>query len=392
MAGGGRPRRLCVGRRRRGADAALPRASDRLRDAADQPVRAGQWGRGSRRDRRRTLRRHVAALRAGRPRPRRRVPHRELHAETLADLDLRAAGRHPHRPRALRRAAFRRLRAALAMAVRPRRTLHAFRPTVADRARPRRPPSSQRGLPLRRGRHRRQRHLAALPGRPGRHRADRRHLPPRTRVAGQRPLHGGARARPARHGGRRLAGRLHLRPRGARRHDGAARRRRPLNRRRPPRRRPREARKEAPQALRFEARPCRLHLCGRARAGAHDSLRGSRGSPTGAATPSSRCAGCCSPRATSTRRGTCSSAGAGAVDGGMLPNRFPDSGAAPEFNGRRRVAVVRRGGPRRARRLRGRGQAPAGERRAETARRRRGDPRRLQPRHALQHRHGTRTG
>ena len=57
-----------------------------------------------------------------------------------------------------------------------------------------------------------------------------------------------------------------------------------------------------------------------------------RGSPTGAATRSSRCAGCASPPGGSREARDILLEWAGAVSEGMLPNRFPDAATAPEFN------------------------------------------------------------
>ena len=70
--------------------------------------------------------------------------------------------------------------------------------------------------------------------------------------------------------------------------------------------------------------------CSAARAGR--SSPAIRGSPTGAATRSSRCAGSASRPAGSTTRGAILLEWAGAVSEGMLPNRFPDAGETPEFN------------------------------------------------------------
>ena len=56
-----------------------------------------------------------------------------------------------------------------------------------------------------------------------------------------------------------------------------------------------------------------------------------RGSPTGAATRSSRCAGCAWRPAGSTSARHPARVGRRGLEG-MLPNRFPDAGDAPEFN------------------------------------------------------------
>ena len=108
------------------------------------------------------------------------------------------------------------------------------------------------------------------------------------------------------------------------------------------------------------------------------------GSPTGAATPSSRCAGLL-PRDRSTRRGArrSSSRWAATVSEGMLPNRFPDRGDTPEYNSvdaslwfvDRRARLLRNGA--------GRGcpvDAPSSRRWQQASQR---DPRRLRRRDAL---------
>ena len=96
-------------------------------------------------------------------------------------------------------------------------------------------------------------------------------------------------------------------------------------------RRLRDAEQRAPPASRR-----RLHRAADAyivrRGAARRSSPAIRGSPTGGATRSSPCAACASPPAGSTTRATSCSQWAGAVSEGMLPNRFPDHGDAPEFN------------------------------------------------------------
>ena len=70
----------------------------------------------------------------------------------------------------------------------------------------------------------------------------------------------------------------------------------------------------------------------RARRPARRSSPATRGSPTGAATRSSPCAGCASRPAASTTRARSCSSGRARCREGMLPNRFPDGGDAPEYN------------------------------------------------------------
>ena len=94
---------------------------------------------------------------------------------------------------------------------------------------------------------------------------------------------------------------------------------------------------------RSSARPSRSS-CGAA--AATRSSPAIRGSPTGDATRSSRCADWCSRADASTSPRSILLAWAATVSEGMLPNRFPDHGERAGVQRGRRVAVVRRRRPR----------------------------------------------
>ena len=119
------------------------------------------------------------------------------------------------------------------------------------------------------------------------------------------------------------------------------------------------------------------------RDGGRTIIAGFPGSPTGAATRSSRCAGLCWHRP-ARRSGSDPLEWAGTVSEGMLPNRFPDAGEPPEYNSVDAslwfVVAVHEF-------LRGRaGHAARRDGASALRARRRCDPRRLSRRHALRHR------
>ena len=93
MAGGRRPRRVRVGHDVRHPDAPVSRAAAHRDDASDGQSRAGQRLRRLGRYAGRLLCAVDAAICAGRAPSGRRVSHRELHERALADLGIRDAGR-----------------------------------------------------------------------------------------------------------------------------------------------------------------------------------------------------------------------------------------------------------------------------------------------------------
>ncbi len=371
--------------------AALSRAAAHRDDAADRSHRAGQRLRGlGRHAGGRRSRCQLAALRA-----RRRAPRRRRAASSASTPEpwprwtFRARRRHARRAGDLRRAR-RRRRSSSALAARRRRRRRrrrdAARAAVPLRARlPRaasreRPPSASTPSGAR----------AACRWRPYRRRARRRAAVSNGRYAHEPDwyrnfLYDEERAR-----GldcvEDLAspGDFSLRPRGAARPCW-------LLRPTAPRRRPRSAAGAAPRrsralraAERRAARRVRVAAgtapptpisCAAAPAGR--SSPAIRGSPTGAATPSSRCAASASRPAGSTTRATSCSSGPARSPRACCRTASPTAASAPEFNSVDAslwfvVAVHEFLAPRRRR--------PTASRRDErrgSAGRGRGDPRRL---------------
>ncbi len=140
------------------------------------------------------------------------------------------------------------------------------------------------------------------------------------------------------------------------------------------------------QAFAEPARARRRRVPGAARRGPDDRRRLSRGSRTGAATRSSRCAACASRPAGWTRRGQILLEWAGAVSEGMLPNLFPDADKPPEFNSVDASLWYRDRGARVPRGVRGgRLGRPPSAIASDSRQRVRRDPDGLRARHALRH-------
>ena len=280
--------------------------------AADGPHGAGERARGLGRDTDRCGRALVAALRARRRAPGRREPDRLVRARALADLALRAAGRDRDRagdPGAPRRAA----RAGRLAARRARRRRSPVRaPAPLGPRLPRAAPREPR-LRLRAARARRR--AAALRAVPRRARGRARQ---RTATTSTRPSGTAASSTPrsSRAGSTRsrtsprpacCASICSREPRGARCSDasgtldgdaGALARADAL--------RADERKRRAELAT--PAPPRRRRLSREARRRAGRSSPAIRGSPTGAATRSSRCAGCASrPAGSTTRARSCAS-------------------------------------------------------------------------------------
>src|SRR5437867_3678971 len=160
MARGRRPRRVRLWYGDRDPHTALPRAHPRRAVAALGPRRAGERPRGLGRDAGRGGGALLAALRAGRHSPRRRGAHRELRRRAVAALDLPPARREPDRARGPGRARTGGDRPLLAA---PRGTRWDARRAAARLgARLPRPPPREPGLPLRRRGRGRARGLAAV--------------------------------------------------------------------------------------------------------------------------------------------------------------------------------------------------------------------------------------
>ncbi len=338
---------LCLGHGGGRPHAPLPRAADGGAGAPDRSRRAGERLRRARDDAGGAVRDLVAALPAGRDLARRRGPARRVRVGSVAALALPARGRHgdragavAHPRRAARGGALAR---AAAGAGRARACASRVRPFLCGRdyhALHRENPVLAFG--------------AAVEAAPGGELVTWRTygaMPAVTSIASGRYRHephwyrGFSYAEEAargldRHRGSGVAGRDRARAAGGRggvgrgvdRGGGRARAesrraRRSRWRTSSPRRRAGPAR-----ALRLAAPPRGRRLPRSARRGPHRSSRATRGSATGAATPSSRCAGCAWPPGRLDEALGILLAWAGAISQGMVPNRFPDRGAEPEYN------------------------------------------------------------
>ena len=207
----------------------------------------------------------------------------------------------------------------------------------------------------------------------------------RARLVSQFPLHAGTRARPRLRRGPGVARHLPVRlRRAATAAAGAARRCRP-RRRCSLRGCTRARRRDGTPCVVVGARSRARNAISRAAATAPRSSPATRGSATGGATPSSRCAGLALARGRLDLAQSVLVAWSGAVSEGMLPNRFPDHGETPEYNAVDAslwyvIAVFEFL----------HAASPSSRRAHATAGRRRIDPRRLHTRDAFRHPDGRR--
>ena len=222
--------------------------------------------------------------------------------------------------------------------VEPQPGVHAAAAAVPLRPRLSRPAPREPGLPPPARARRRAPGLAALSGRARHPVARQRRLHGRADLVPQLPLSRRSGARPRCGRGPRLAGHADLGPVGGRGRLGPGRR----GGRAAFRSSPAAARSATVAAWRDSRARRRRH---RRRActapptptscsasAARRSSPAIRGSPIGAATRSSPCAASAWPAAGSTTRARSCWRGPTASPQGMLPNRFPDHGEAPEFN------------------------------------------------------------
>ena len=345
VAGGRRPRRVRLGDGVRHPDAALPRPAADGEEPSDGAHGPRQRLRRLRRDRGRTVRHLVAGVRAGRRPSRRRFADRRLRARAVAALDVLAARRHaplagdPGSEGRVRGG--RRLEAPLGLRARlPRGPPVPVGPRLPLPP-PREPGVSLRGLggagpddPVR-----------ALSGRARGPREDERRLLSGPRLVPRVRLCRGEGAGARLLGGPGVSRDLPLRPGGG--GDPAPGGRGPRNRARVRQRRSRvridpASRARAPSPVHGPPRARGRRLPRPPRRGPNDRRRLSRGSPTGAATRSSRCADSASrPGASPKPRGS-SSSGRARSRRGCCRTAFPTPASRARVQLGRRLALVRR--------------------------------------------------
>ena len=389
MAGGRRARRLCLRHGDGAAHAALSRAAADGDHAADRPHGVGQRLRRLGPDAERPIRHQHAALHAGGDLSRWRLGTRIVRHRPVAALALSPRRRHRGRAGDLR--ARRNAGGGARLAAADPRPGVALQ-VAAVPVRPRLPRAASRepGLPAPRRRRWRAARLAPLSGRAGHPLARQRHLRRRSDLVSQLPLQGGAGARARLHRGPRVAGHADLGSEPpATRHGFSRQTARPAF--------PIDAARGATTTLADVARERSARAGAGRRActappmptsssasAAGRSSPAIRGSPTGAATRSSRCAVSASPPAGSTMR-------AASCWRGRRPSRRACCRIASPTTAKRRSSTrsTRRCGTssRCTTSCRG-GGAPSGcrrQERARVARRGRRHPRRLRRRHALRH-------